>query len=40
MVHYVFRRLEGYNEQYCRGGNHGYDNLYKSMRVSITECIH
>ncbi|XP_062607940.1 uncharacterized protein LOC134269752 isoform X1 [Saccostrea cucullata] len=29
----TFRSLKGYNKKYCRGGNHGYDNLYKSMQA-------
>ncbi|XP_078319808.1 uncharacterized protein LOC111119482 isoform X2 [Crassostrea virginica] len=29
----TFRSLKGYNQKYCRGGNHGYDNLYKSMQA-------
>lgn len=29
----TFRSLHGYNKKYCQGGNHGYDNMYKSMQA-------
>ncbi|XP_056017946.1 uncharacterized protein LOC125670329 isoform X2 [Ostrea edulis] len=29
----TFRALQGYKKTYCKGGNHGYDNLYKSMQA-------
>ena len=33
------RPLKGYSKKYCSGGNHGYDNLYKSMQVSRTRLL-
>ncbi|KAK3089994.1 hypothetical protein FSP39_008300 [Pinctada imbricata] len=29
----TYRSLSRYGERYCSGGNHGYDNRYKSMRA-------
>ncbi|XP_076096525.1 uncharacterized protein LOC143067274 isoform X4 [Mytilus galloprovincialis] len=30
---FTYRALKSYNKRFCVGGNHGYDNMYKSMNA-------